>query len=106
MHYYTQKNVGPIRITFSTTAEKAKAAVKTLYAEIDHFASPTYFTDAELDQYELLGGGWRNSLLFLEKIRKVTAAEVQAAAKKYMVNVRFTFVGNPDNVDRSVFLQN
>lgn len=61
---------------------------------------------AELAQYELLGGGWRNSLQFLEKIRKVTAAEVQAAAKKYMVNVRFTVVGNPDNVNRSVFLQN
>lgn len=61
---------------------------------------------AELAQYELLGGGWRNSLVFLDKIRGVTAAEVQAAARKYMINVRFTVVGNPVDVDRSVFLQN
>lgn len=54
VHYYTQKNVGPIRITLSTTAEKAKAAVKTLYAEIDQFASPTYFTDAELENAKTL----------------------------------------------------
>lgn len=48
VHYYTQKNVGPIRITFSTTADKAKAAVKALYAELDQFTEPAYFTDAEL----------------------------------------------------------
>lgn len=60
----------------------------------------------ELAQYELLGGGWRNSLVFLDRIRSVTAAEVQAAANKYMRNVRFTVVGNPSDVDKTVFLQN
>lgn len=61
---------------------------------------------AELAQYELLGGGWRNSLVFLDRVRNVTAAEVQAAANKYMRNVRFTVVGNPVDVDKAVFLQN
>lgn len=60
----------------------------------------------ELAQYELLGGGWRNSLIFLDRVRNVTAAEVQAAANKYMRNVRFTVVGNPADVDKTVFLQN
>ncbi|MFT3744128.1 MAG: pitrilysin family protein [Pyrinomonadaceae bacterium] len=60
---------------------------------------------AELAQYELLGGGWRNSLDFLDRMRKVKPAEVQAAANKYMKNIRFVIVGNPSDVDKSIFLQ-
>ena len=61
---------------------------------------------AELAQYELIGGGWRNSLHFLERIRKVKAEDVQAAANKYMKNLRFVVVGKPSAIDRSIFLQN
>ncbi len=61
---------------------------------------------AELGQYELLGGGWRNSLEFLDRIRRVKPSEIQAVANKYMKNVRFVVVGNPTDIDRSVFLQN
>ena len=60
----------------------------------------------ELAQYELLGGGWRNSLNFLERINKVTPAEVQAAANKYMTNLQFVVVGDPAHVDKSIFLRN
>lgn len=59
---------------------------------------------AELAQYELIGGGWRRSLEFLDRMRAVKASEVQAAAQKYMKNLRFTIVGNPDHIQRSVFL--
>ena len=59
---------------------------------------------AELAQYQLLGGGWRKSLEFLDKIRGVKIADIQAAANKYMKNIRFVVVGNPSDVDRSVFL--
>ncbi|MBS1797027.1 MAG: insulinase family protein [Acidobacteria bacterium] len=48
VHYYTQRNVGPIRITLVTTPDKAKAALAALYKEIDHFNDPDYFTDEEL----------------------------------------------------------
>ncbi len=48
VHYYTQRNVGPIRITLVTTPEKAKAAVAALYSEISHFNDANYFTDEEL----------------------------------------------------------
>lgn len=61
---------------------------------------------AELAQYELIGGGWRNSLEFLDRIRKVKPAEVQAVANKYMKNLRFVVVGNPADVSNSIFLQN
>lgn len=60
---------------------------------------------AELAQYELLGGGWRNSQDFLARMRKVKPAEIQAAANKYMKNIRFVVVGRPGDVDRSIFLQ-
>lgn len=61
---------------------------------------------AELAQYELLGGGWKNSLEFLDRMRKVKPAEIQAAANKYMKNIRFVIVGNPADVDKAFFLQN
>ncbi len=61
---------------------------------------------AELAQYEILGGGWRNSLDFLDRMRKVKPAEVQAVANKYMKNIRFVVVGDPKSVDNSLFLQN
>jgi zinc protease len=54
VHYYTQKNVGPIRMTIVTSPDKAKAAVKTLYSEIAQFANPTYFTDDELENAKTL----------------------------------------------------
>lgn len=60
----------------------------------------------ELAQYELIGGGWRNSLEFLDRIRKVKAADVQAVANKYMKNLQFTIVGDPKRVDRTVFVSN
>jgi zinc protease len=56
-----------------------------------------------LAEYELIGGGWRNSLLFLEKLRAVTPAEVQRVSQKYMRNIRFVVLGNPQQIDKNVF---
>ena len=58
---------------------------------------------AELAQYELIGGGWRNSVDFLEKLTAVTPAEVQRVAQKYMRNIRFVVLGNPRSVDSQIF---
>ena len=58
---------------------------------------------ANLAEYELIGGGWRNSLLFLEKLRTVTPAEVQRVSQKYMRNIRFVVLGNPQQIDKNVF---
>jgi zinc protease len=57
----------------------------------------------ELAQYELIGGGWRNSLVFLEKLRAVTPADVQRVAQKYMRNIRFVVLGDPQKIDKTVF---
>jgi predicted Zn-dependent peptidase len=58
---------------------------------------------AELAQYELIGGGWRNSVDFLEKLTAVTPAEVQRVSQKYMRNIRFVVLGNPRSVDSQIF---
>jgi len=60
---------------------------------------------ADLAQYELIGGGWRNSLEFLDRIRRVKPSEIQAVANKYMKNLRFVVVGNPSDISNSIFLQ-
>lgn len=60
---------------------------------------------AELAKYELIGGGWRNSLTFLDKIRDVTADDIQRVAQKYMKNLRFVVIGNPSAINNQVFLQ-
>ncbi|HTH50875.1 MAG TPA: pitrilysin family protein [Pyrinomonadaceae bacterium] len=81
--------------------------------EYGSFFLTTYYLGQEtnaaqagtLARYELIGGGWRNSLQFIDRIRRVTPAEVKAAAQKYMKNVRFVVVGEPTHIDRSVFLQ-
>jgi zinc protease len=59
---------------------------------------------AELAQYELIGGGWRNSLMFLEKLRAVTPTDVQRVSQKYMRNIRFVVLGNPAQIDKNVFI--
>jgi zinc protease len=48
VHYYTQRNTGPIRITLVTSPDRAKAALAELYKQIAQFASPGYYSDEEL----------------------------------------------------------
>jgi len=61
---------------------------------------------AELARYELIGGGWRNSFEFLNRIREVKPGDVQAVANKYMKNIRFVVIGSPLAVNKPIFLQN
>lgn len=52
--YYTQRNVGPIRITAQTTPEKARAALKAIYAEVAQFNDKNYYTDEQLESAKAL----------------------------------------------------
>lgn len=60
---------------------------------------------AELAKYELIGGGWRNSFTFLDKVKQVTPADIQRVSQKYMKNLRFIVLGNPSAIKREIFLQ-
>ncbi len=47
--YLTQRNVGPIQVVAQTTPDKARAALKAIYAEISHFNDKDYYTDEQLE---------------------------------------------------------
>lgn len=117
-------NVGGIYVT----AVDANQAVGVMLNEIRRLQTQTtdnediegvisqyltsYYMDQEtnaaqagnLAQYELIGGGWRNSFELLARLHAVTPAEVQRVAQKYMQNIRFVVLGNPKSVDTKVFL--
>jgi zinc protease len=57
----------------------------------------------ELAQFELIGGGWRNSADFIERLRAVTPADVKRVANTYMRNLQFVVIGNPQQIDKGVF---
>ncbi len=57
----------------------------------------------DLAQYELLGGGWRNSAEFLGRLGSVTPEDIKRVANTYMRNIRFVVLGNPQSVDVRVF---
>lgn len=59
---------------------------------------------SNLAEYELIGGGWRNSFDLLSRLQAVTPAEVQRVAQRYMHNMRFVVLGNPKSVDTKIFI--
>lgn len=59
----------------------------------------------DLAIYELIGGGWRNSFNFVESVQRVTPVQVRDAARKYMRNIRFVVVGDPQKIDRAKFIR-
>lgn len=58
----------------------------------------------ELAQYELNGGSWKNSFEVIERLRSVTPEDVQRVSQKYMRNIQFIVLGNPQSIDRGVFV--
>ena len=52
--YLTQRNVGPITIVAQTTPEKARAALRAIYAEIARFNDKDYYTDEQLESAKAL----------------------------------------------------
>lgn len=88
-------------------SEEAIASISGHFLTLHFMGQETNAAQAgELAKYELIGGGWKNSFDFLDKIRSVTPAEVQAAAQKYMKNIRFVVIGDPKAIDRKIFLPN
>jgi zinc protease len=57
----------------------------------------------QLGAFELTGGGWRNALALVDKVKAVTPADVQRVAQRYFRNARFVVVGDPKKVDRALF---
>ena len=58
---------------------------------------------AQLGHWELTGGGWRNSLTYVSRMKAVTPADIQRVANRYMKNARFVVIGDPKKIDRALF---
>jgi len=57
-----------------------------------------------LARYELMGSGWRNSENLLDRLRKVTPADVQRVAREYMRSFQFTIVGDGGKINTQLLL--
>ncbi len=83
--------------------QREQISADDLKGTIQHYLTRYYLgqeTNAaqagELAQAELLGGGWRNATIFMERISAVTTADVQRVAQKYMRNIRFVVLGRSE----------
>ena len=118
-------NVGGIYVT----AVDANQAVQVMLCEVARLQtqeiSPdelkaitqsfltTHYLDQEtnaaqagaLARDELVGGGWRSSANLLERLRGVTPQDVRRVANTYMRNFQFVVLGNPQKIDRQIFLR-
>lgn len=54
----------------------------------------------ELARAELYEGDYRSAERFMEELQRVTPADVERAAQKYLVDFRFAYVGDTTKVDR------
>lgn len=108
--YLTQRNVGPITINAQTTPAKFREAVKAINEQIMQFDAPDYFTNEELESAKTLldvnevysrekpseyahtvSFWWASSGLdyyasYIEKLKQVTRADIQAYVRKYIKN--------------------
>jgi len=106
--YYTQRYVGPISYSVTTTSGRIEEARRALWEEIQAFDSPDYFTDEELESskthlrmeslYESEETSeWVNTPAFwwsttgldyyvgyIDNLAKVTREDVQAYIRKYV----------------------
>ena len=56
----------------------------------------------ELARAELYEGDYRSADRFMDELRRVTPADVERAAQKYLANFRFAYVGDTTKVDRGL----
>lgn len=52
-----------------------------------------------LASYELAGFGYKEAANFINNLNKVTAADIQSVAQKYMKNLQFVLIGNPAELE-------
>jgi zinc protease len=53
--------------------------------------------------HEIAGLGWEATARFVERTRKVSAADIQKVAAKYFHNLQFVVIGDPKLIDRTVY---
>ncbi len=59
---------------------------------------------ARLAEYELLGGGWRRLITWIDEVNKVKPEDINRVSKAYLKNFHFAVAGNPKEFDKDLFL--
>jgi len=54
--------------------------------------------------YELAGIGYEERANFIKHVNKVSSADIQNAAQKYMKNLQFVLIGNPETLDVNTYM--
>lgn len=92
------------RIQSEPVPEKELAGSKSIFLTSYLMENePTDGQGAMLARAALLGGDWHLAKTLPERIRAVTASEVQAFAKKYATHLQTTVLGDPAKIDRGLF---
>ncbi len=83
---------------------------KDLHDRINMYLTRYYLSNESNDiqgqflaQFEISGVGWRQGEKMVERLRTVTAADVQRVANTYFRNLQFVYLGDPKLIDRSLF---
>ena len=53
--------------------------------------------------HELAGMGWQAAPQFIDRVRGVTAVDIQKVAKKYFHNMQTTVIGDPKVITKEVY---
>jgi predicted Zn-dependent peptidase len=59
---------------------------------------------AKLAEYELLGGGWRRLLTWIDEVNRIKPEDVNLVSKKYLKNFHFAAIGDARQFDRDLFM--
>jgi zinc protease len=110
LNYYTLDKTGPITILAQTTADKYAAAVRAIWAQVQKFTDPDYYTDEQLanskHQLEInetyshekpssyvhtIGFWWSVASLdyylgYVENLRRVSREDINAYVRRYIQN--------------------
>ena len=57
-----------------------------------------------LTRLELSGAGYDEFDRFIDKLMKVTPEDIQSVANKYMNNLQFVLIGNPESLEVKNFM--
>lgn len=92
------------KIKEETVSQKILNNQVTMYITRYYRANETNAAQGQfLARYELSGLGWEVSEEYVNSLRKVTPRDIQRVAKKYLKNIQFAVLGNPDLIDGKLF---
>jgi zinc protease len=101
-----------LKVMFSCvdSLQKYPMSEEELKGEVSQFITSIYSREETsasqarvLGIYQILAGSYEKAEHVIESIQKVTPAEIQAAANKYIHNINFAVVGDLDKVDQTLF---